>query len=48
MRHRILTNFAAESAGVTADEIIRRIVEATPDKDVAGTGGDAASVLKSE
>ena len=48
LRHRILTNFAAESAGVTADEIVRRILEQTPDKDVAGTGGEAASVLKSE
>ena len=48
MRHRILTNFAAESAGVTADEIIKRILEQTPDKDVAGTGGEATSVLKSE
>ncbi|MEM8883621.1 MAG: MoxR family ATPase [Planctomycetota bacterium] len=48
LRHRILTNFAAESAGITADEVITRILEQTPDKDVAGTGGDAASVLKSE
>ena len=48
LRHRILTNFAAESAGITADEIVRKIVEAVPDKDVAGTGGDAAAVLKSE
>jgi len=48
LRHRILTNFAAESAGVTPDEIVRRILEQTPAKDVAGTGGEAASVLKSE
>jgi len=48
LRHRILTNFAAESAGVTPDEIVRRILEQTPAKDVAGTGGQAASVLKSE
>jgi MoxR-like ATPase len=48
LRHRILTNFAAESAGVTADEIVKRILEQTPDKDVAGSGGEAASVLKSE
>ena len=48
MRHRILTNFAAESAGVTADSLIERILEETPDKDVgAAGGGAAASVLKS-
>jgi len=48
LRHRILTNFAAESAGVTADDIVERILKQTPDKDVAGTGGEAASVLKGE
>ena len=30
MRHRILTNFHAESDGVTSDEIIRRLIEAVP------------------
>ena len=48
LRHRILTNFAAESAGVTSDDIITRILAQTPDKDVAGTGGEAAAVLKGE
>ncbi|MHC4953128.1 MAG: AAA family ATPase [Planctomycetota bacterium] len=48
LRHRILTNFAAESSGVTADEIVRRILEQTPDKDVAGASGETASVLKGE
>ena len=48
LRHRILTNFAAESAGVTADSLIQRILEETPDKDVGAAGGSAAaSVLKS-
>jgi len=47
LRHRILTNFAAESAGIDADSIIDRILENTPDKDVAAAGGgDAAPVLK--
>ena len=47
LRHRILTNFAAESAGIDADSIIDRILESTPDKDVAAAGGgDAAPVLK--
>jgi MoxR-like ATPase len=30
MRHRILTNFHAESQRVTKDEIIRRLLEAVP------------------
>jgi MoxR-like ATPase len=48
MRHRILTNFAAESAGVTPDTLIERILAETPDKDVAAAGGaEAQSVLKS-
>jgi len=47
LRHRILTNFAAESAGVTPDSIIERILAETPDKDVAASGGaEAAAVLK--
>ena len=47
LRHRILTNFAAESAGIDAVSIIDRILESTPDKDVAAAGGgDAAPVLK--
>ncbi|MHC4225225.1 MAG: AAA family ATPase [Planctomycetota bacterium] len=49
LRHRILTNFAAESAGITPDAIVERILKETPDKDVAATGGGAAaSVLKQE
>jgi len=48
LRHRILTNFAAESQGVTADSIVERLLESTPDKDVAASGGaGAAPVLKS-
>ena len=47
LRHRILTNFAAESQGVTPDTIIERILEMTPSKDVAAAGGaEAAPVLK--
>jgi MoxR-like ATPase len=33
MRHRIVTNFAAESDGVTADKVISRLVEETPSKE---------------
>jgi len=48
LRHRLLTNFAAESAGITADDLVGRILAATPDKDVAAAGGgEASSVLKS-
>ncbi|MHC4957635.1 MAG: AAA family ATPase [Planctomycetota bacterium] len=48
LRHRILTNFAADSAGIDADQIVERILESTPDKDVAAAGGGAAeAVLKS-
>jgi MoxR-like ATPase len=45
LRHRILVNFAAESAGITPDAIVDRVLEATPDKDVAAAGG-AAAVLE--
>jgi len=30
MRHRVLTNFHAESEGITTDQIIDRILEAVP------------------
>ena len=33
LRHRIVVNFAAESDGVTADDIIDRIIEETPTKE---------------
>lgn len=33
LRHRILTNFNAESEGVKADDIIKRIIEETPFKE---------------
>jgi MoxR-like ATPase len=47
LRHRILTSFAAESQGVTADSLIERILETTRDKDVGAAGGaEAAPVLK--
>jgi len=49
LRHRILTNFAAESAGITPDTLIERILDATPAKDVAAAGGaEAQAVLKGE
>jgi MoxR-like ATPase len=33
LRHRMVVNFAAESEGVTADEIIQRLVAVTPTKE---------------
>ncbi len=33
LRHRLVVNFAAESEGVTSDEIIKRIVAITPTKE---------------
>jgi MoxR-like ATPase len=33
LRHRIVTNFSAESEGVTPDRVIQRLVEATPSKE---------------
>ncbi|MGH7163541.1 MAG: AAA family ATPase [Planctomycetota bacterium] len=47
LRHRILTNFAAESAGITADSLVERLLDETPAKDVEAAGGAAAvPVLK--
>ncbi len=33
LRHRIVTNFAAESDGVTTDSVIQKLVEETPSKE---------------
>jgi MoxR-like ATPase len=33
LRHRVVTNFSAESEGVTPDRVIERLVEATPAKE---------------
>jgi len=33
LRHRIVVNFAAESDGVTPDDVIRRLIAVTPDKE---------------
>jgi MoxR-like ATPase len=30
LRHRILTNFHAEAEGITADTIVKRLIERTP------------------
>jgi MoxR-like ATPase len=35
LRHRVITTFNAEAAGVTSDEVIRRLVEALkPSEDI--------------
>jgi MoxR-like ATPase len=33
LRHRIVTNFAAESEGITSDTVIDRLIEETPSKE---------------
>jgi MoxR-like ATPase len=33
LRHRIVTNFAAESEGITADRVIEKLLETTPSKE---------------
>jgi len=33
LRHRILTNFTAASEGITADTVIKKLIEETPSKD---------------
>ena len=33
LRHRIVVNFAAESDGVTADQVIERLIDCTPTKE---------------
>ena len=32
LRHRILTNYRAEAEGITVEEIIRKVIELTPEK----------------
>ena len=34
LRHRIVTNFSAESEGITADHVVERLVKETPSKEV--------------
>ena len=33
LRHRIVTNFSAESEGITADKVIERLIQETPSKE---------------
>ncbi|NQT20524.1 MAG: AAA family ATPase, partial [Planctomycetes bacterium] len=37
LRHRVLTNFNAESEGVTSDSIIARLLEETPTRSARAT-----------
>jgi len=30
LRHRIIPNFAAQSEGITADDVVKKILEAIP------------------
>src|SRR5690606_33149718 len=48
LRHRVITNFNAEADGITADEIVRRLLELIPaDTSEARPGGRFAHVLRS-
>ncbi len=48
LRHRIKTNFNADAEGVTADEIIRRLMATiSPIQEDANSGGSVAEVFKS-
>jgi MoxR-like ATPase len=33
LRHRIVTNFSAESDGISSDDVIQKLVEETPAKE---------------
>src|SRR6185369_7379005 len=33
LRHRIVTNFSAESEGISADKVIERLIQETPSKE---------------
>jgi MoxR-like ATPase len=48
LRHRIKTNFNADAEGVTADEIIRRLLASVPtDSDEAASRGKLPNVFRS-
>ncbi len=48
LRHRIKTNFNADAEGVTADEIIRRLMATiSPIQEDSNSGGSVAEVFKS-
>ncbi|MHC5039501.1 MAG: AAA family ATPase [Planctomycetota bacterium] len=48
LRHRIITNFAAESEGIRPDDVISKLIEVTPEKEGAlDRDGRFEGVLKS-
>jgi MoxR-like ATPase len=48
LRHRIKTNFNADAEGVTADEIVRRLIETIPlDTDEAAQRGKLPNIFRS-
>ena len=47
LRHRLKTNFSADAAGVTADEIIRRLLEHIPLTDDTTRDGKVPTVFGS-
>ncbi len=43
LRHRVITNFSAESEGMTSDDVIRQLIEELPER---STGDEVAAQLK--
>ncbi len=48
LRHRLKTNFNADAEGISADEIIRRLIDFVPTVDEReGAGGQQPAVFRS-
>jgi MoxR-like ATPase len=48
LRHRIITNFNAEAEGLKADDIVKRLIKATPvDEHEADQSGKLPKIFKS-
>ncbi|MFO0863121.1 MAG: hypothetical protein U0744_00420 [Gemmataceae bacterium] len=37
LRHRLITNFAAQSEGITVEDVIKRLLKSVPKNDASGT-----------
>ncbi|MCA9163127.1 MAG: AAA family ATPase, partial [Planctomycetales bacterium] len=47
LRHRIKTNFNAEAEGISADDLIRRLIEHLPADESSNDRGHVAEVFRS-
>ena len=41
LRHRVITNFTAESEGITPDRVVDKLLETIPEQDAVGAGAGA-------